>query len=206
MLGRRGFTLIELLVVIAIIAILAAILFPVFSRAREKARQASCQSNLKQLSLAFTMYADDHDEALPGAGYDSPNPNHPYGHWIYANAFGVWHVEGGAIYPYVRNTGVYNCPSRKHPIATTPQSYAGCTYEANYELRFASLGVVEDVSGTALLTEGNCDDGRGNATDGAEGWRTHNGGSSVAFVDGHVKWRRESEIYGNYALFTPWSD
>ncbi|MFQ6098945.1 MAG: DUF1559 domain-containing protein, partial [Armatimonadota bacterium] len=57
-----GFTLIELLVVIAIIAILAAILFPVFSRAREKARQASCQSNLKQLALGFLMYAQDYDE------------------------------------------------------------------------------------------------------------------------------------------------
>ena len=62
---RKGFTLIELLVVIAIIAILASILFPVFSRAREKARQASCASNQKQLTLALLMYADDYDETLP---------------------------------------------------------------------------------------------------------------------------------------------
>jgi len=62
---RKGFTLIELLVVIAIIAILAAILFPVFAKAREKARQASCQSNLKQITLAFLMYASDYDEAYP---------------------------------------------------------------------------------------------------------------------------------------------
>ncbi|MEA3401690.1 MAG: DUF1559 domain-containing protein, partial [Armatimonadota bacterium] len=62
---RRGFTLIELLVVIAIIAILAAILFPVFSRAREKARQASCLSNLKQIGLATIMYATDYDDTMP---------------------------------------------------------------------------------------------------------------------------------------------
>ena len=63
--SRRGFTLIELLVVIAIIAILAAILFPVFAKAREKARQTSCLSNLKQLGLSFLMYAQDYDELLP---------------------------------------------------------------------------------------------------------------------------------------------
>src|SRR5262245_12692940 len=66
-----GFTLIELLVVIAIIAILAAILFPVFAKAREKARQASCESNLKQLTLACLQYAQDYDEKLPMAGWNS---------------------------------------------------------------------------------------------------------------------------------------
>lgn len=64
-LSRRGFTLIELLVVIAIIAILAAILFPVFAQAREKARQSACLSNMKQVSTALMMYAQDYDEALP---------------------------------------------------------------------------------------------------------------------------------------------
>src|SRR5438132_3273033 len=70
---HAGFTLIELLVVIAIIAILAAILFPVFAQARDKARQTACLSNLKQLSLGVLMYAQDYDEVLPGNAYELPN-------------------------------------------------------------------------------------------------------------------------------------
>ena len=108
---RSGFTLIELLVVIAIIAILAAILFPVFARAREKARQAACLSNVKQLALATMMYAQDYDETFPcwarwyparnqaGDGFRNPalqtSPQSP----------------PLAVYPYVKNLQVYVCPS-----------------------------------------------------------------------------------------------
>ncbi len=96
---KVGFTLIELLVVIAIIAILAAILFPVFARAREKARQASCESNLKQLITGTLMYAQDYDEAFPcwerDTDDESLSPLHP----------------GRAIYPYVKNLAVFACPS-----------------------------------------------------------------------------------------------
>lgn len=107
---RRGFTLIELLVVIAIIAILAAILFPVFARAREKARQSSCQSNLKQIGLAYAMYAQDYDERLPrGVGYiavgtpaDPPGTNTVYG------LQGEFYIT---LAPYIKNEQIFNCPS-----------------------------------------------------------------------------------------------
>jgi prepilin-type processing-associated H-X9-DG protein len=95
--------LIELLVVIAIIAILAAILFPVFSRAREKARQTQCLSNMKQLAMALMMYLQDWDERFPGIG------NHGYGYGPEAN--NPYALPHGKIYPYVKNVGVYDCPS-----------------------------------------------------------------------------------------------
>ncbi len=104
--SRRGFTLIELLVVIAIIAILAAILFPVFARAREKARQASCSSNLKQIALATLMYAQDFDEkfplSVPGCvtWWPTANSPQPYQWWI-------------LTYPYTKNGQIYSCPSSK---------------------------------------------------------------------------------------------
>jgi prepilin-type N-terminal cleavage/methylation domain-containing protein len=107
---KRGFTLIELLVVIAIIAILAAILFPVFAKAREKARQASCQSNLKQLALGVLMYAQDYDETLPL--------------WNrYANANQMPLAPPAAIFPYVKNVQIYECPSYKGCYCQTGAYY-----------------------------------------------------------------------------------
>jgi prepilin-type N-terminal cleavage/methylation domain-containing protein/prepilin-type processing-associated H-X9-DG protein len=90
-----GFTLIELLVVIAIIAILAAILFPVFAQAREKARQAACLSNTKQMSLGIMQYVNDYDETLPVQGDN-------------AQLRGRWFFQ---IYPYVKNLDVFTCPN-----------------------------------------------------------------------------------------------
>ena len=112
---RRGFTLIELLVVIAIIAILAAILFPVFAQAREKARQTQCQSNMKQIGLAMSMYAQDYDGKLVETeqtqnGY-TPTL-HPTNISHGANA-ACWRCM---VEPYVKNTGVFSCPSTVEPL------------------------------------------------------------------------------------------
>src|SRR5678816_1355375 len=86
---RKGFTLIELLVVIAIIAILAAILFPVFARAREKGRQASCMSNLKQLGMALVQYSQDYDETHPGVWF-GPVSRSPWNQPSDATIFYKW--------------------------------------------------------------------------------------------------------------------
>ena len=113
--ARRGFTLIELLVVIAIIAILAAILFPAFASAREKARQISCASNLSQLGLAFQQYTQDNDEALPNASDGANGPNEGGG-WMYYTAAttsttpGKFDPTKGSLYQYVKSAQVYICP------------------------------------------------------------------------------------------------
>src|SRR5438552_8282782 len=98
---RSGFTLIELLVVTAIIAILAAILFPVFAQAREKARQATCLSNLKQLGTAQMMYTQDYDETYPKAYHGTPQGDVG------------WYL---LIQPYAKNTSIFRCPSDRNPM------------------------------------------------------------------------------------------
>lgn len=107
---RLGFTLIELLVVIAIIAILAAILFPVFARARENARRASCQSNLKQLGLGIMQYVQDYDERYPayvrqyGITYQNNGVNMPYL---------VWQLQ---VQPYLKSRQIFACPSNTNGL------------------------------------------------------------------------------------------
>jgi len=184
---RRGFTLIELLVVIAIIAILAAILFPVFARAREKARQASCLSNCKQLGLATLQYAQDYDESMPIA--------------IWYNS-SRWHT---LIYPYLKNDQILQCPSNS--VATVDYGYNG--YYLVYYHASASGGV-STTWGAAKLAQIEfpaeiilaCDVyAYGNSgvrfsryyTGNTWGYgRTyedlHNDGMNAAFCDGHAKW------------------
>lgn len=110
---RNGFTLIELLVVIAIIAILAAILFPVFARARENARRTSCLSNMKQINLGMMQYTQDYDEHYPNYywnnGTQAPGPENG-GEWYPSATSTNWFWQN-MIYPYVKSVQVFICPS-----------------------------------------------------------------------------------------------
>ncbi|MBI5831549.1 MAG: DUF1559 domain-containing protein [Armatimonadetes bacterium] len=121
---RRGFTLIEMLVVIAIIAILAAILFPVFAKAREKARQSSCSSNLKQIGLAMIQYRQDYDETTPwyvnGASWNT---------WAAGTAY--W----GRFYePYAKSQQIFRCPSAASTDSAGSTGGADNGVNANYGL------------------------------------------------------------------------
>ena len=112
-----AFTLIELLVVIAIIAILAAILFPVFARAREQARKTTCLSNLKQIGLGTLMYVQDYDEVFPWLMQDGRNNNDSTGlsQGMSAGPPNLNGIRGlfieAALQPYVKNYGVFACPT-----------------------------------------------------------------------------------------------
>ena len=141
---RKAFTLIELLVVIAIIAILAAILFPVFAKAREKARMSSCLSNTKQIGLAILQYCNDYDETYPlGRQAGSTNP---------------WSMT---VQPYMKSTQVFACPSDTSNTRPTKRSYA-CNGSQNNSLtggglmgdQYAqSLAAVNNPASTIVVTE-----------------------------------------------------
>ena len=168
---RKGFTLIELLVVIAIIAILAAILFPVFARAREKARQTSCLNNVKQITLGGRMYSQDYDEQIVPA-------------YLY-NGCGTWY---GRMEPYLKNLQIWACPS------DAARAY-GYAINRDLFLRHSYYGVklseVEYPAETLF-----CFDGVNYRT--SRSWwgptlyiaARHNGGANLGFVDGHAKWHQ----------------
>jgi len=155
---KKGFTLIELLVVIAIIAILAAILFPVFAQARAKARQANCLSNTRQIALACLMYADDYDEALPPATsymfYDLfAHPEFVGKPWLVphtqiANSYGydqmLWGMAAATL-PYVKNGKAWHCPEDKQ--GSNGYSYIAPDLWTNDRGEQGLLGYSNKVSG-----------------------------------------------------------
>jgi prepilin-type N-terminal cleavage/methylation domain-containing protein/prepilin-type processing-associated H-X9-DG protein len=214
---RKGFTLIELLVVIAIIAILAAILFPVFARAREKARQASCLSNLKQLSLAMLMYSQDYDETWPMAYYFDAGFANEYG-WDFHIDYMSGGTALGLIGPYTKNGQIQACPSAPG-LAGSGRPYTGYGYNTTYiggawgegpggtTRPSASLAQVQMPAETVLLADSAVWNAwttppsmTGNNYLRAPGdpfriaWGIgpnvhflHNATANVAFCDGHVK-------------------
>ncbi len=220
--GRRkylqGFTLIELLVVIAIIAILAAILFPVFARARENARRAACQSNLKQITLGIIQYTQDYDERLPTSadGGDGNISNGISGVWNPYNNFGsntvIFAMAQSSMQPYLKSVQIWVCPSDGSASSRSGNSYAmnGCVNAANKETNGGktgkSLAAFEDTSRWMLMGEeaaGNSvantstDDGYFALFAGNSFSTRHLGGSNLAFLDGHIKWYRPEKIYAD---------
>jgi len=197
---KTGFTLIELLVVIAIIAILAAILFPVFSRARENARRASCQSNLKQIGLAFQQYISDNDDRFPQMGPVLPQT---FG-WAYF------------IQPYMKSEQVLQCPSEPNdpPSGANLDARAVGAGFTDYFYN-ANIGFVDPAStpphpspwketvatgpsNTILIGDGDFKTGSSTNTDNVNGppvWAIrHFDGGNYGFVDGHVKFLKPSMV------------
>ena len=212
---RLGFTLIELLVVIAIIAILAAILFPVFARARENARRSSCQSNLKQIGLGILQYTQDYDEKYPMRQYGnvSGSPSN-----VNDGKVMSWRR---AIYPYVKSSQLFTCPSNTNAYAAPDDSVAGdmttqglpagspvfkCSYAINGNSNgftapsehhsAQSLAAIPSTATTILVSEYSWvtaevpfNYGAGNFSLGNDifAFKGHLGTTNFLFCDGHVK-------------------
>ncbi|MGI5816488.1 MAG: type II secretion system protein [Armatimonadota bacterium] len=204
---RLGFTLIELLVVIAIISILAAILFPAFARAREQARQASCTSNLRQIGIAWQMYAGDHDDLVVPEWYFAPEPAPRYND----DSGGLWDWPV-LLQSYIRNRDIYECPSYPGLIYDLPGSSTDLPYPVYYTLAQTaardfssdarpplSLARVANPSDKIVMTDkwhsdsvwtnvivpGEREDWHGHEDSYVGYW--HNDGANYLFMDGSVR-------------------
>lgn len=203
---RKGFTLIELLVVIAIIAILAAILFPVFAKAREKARQSSCLSNLKQIGLATLQYVQDYDEVLPA-------------HQRQGRSMTVQ----TQIQPYLKNMQIWVCPSQSaayyyywdNPTGTGAMTGPLGSYGWNLRLGSLGIGPGVGVRGMAAMTVptetgmwADCQPSLTHLQDNSV-YRTstpHNDGGNMVYADGHAKWQGRNYLRAGWTPYTgaPW--
>ncbi|MCD6352350.1 MAG: DUF1559 domain-containing protein [Armatimonadetes bacterium] len=191
----QGFTLIELLVVIAIIAILAAILFPVFSRAREKARTTACLSNVKQIMLGFMQYVQDYDEQFPCEITSIPPGQTEAPRFI------------AQLDPYIRNQQIWVCPSWKEaPWHWCPSGPNGLvsTYQVNFQVTGQGntglpIARIAHVSEKCIIKESEQYCGVW-WWDCQQWWcciptDLHNGGCNCGFADGHAKWVNFNQIW-----------
>jgi prepilin-type processing-associated H-X9-DG protein/prepilin-type N-terminal cleavage/methylation domain-containing protein len=233
---HRGFSLIELLVVIAIIIVLAAIIFPVFSRARGAARKTSCTSNLRQLGLADSMYMDEND-GMHVARHEPPDG---------VPGSRIWWMT--LLQPYAKNMNVLECPSY-HDRGWCDNRFGGCEagvdqrylrYRGGYGINFgyycdgpgtwpptgsyptpagAHESQIDDAAGTILIADCLCvaadpglRGGPGNHGHDPESEPRHNGGNNYLFCDGHVKWlksyHRTTDTYAYLVcgMWTPQGD
>ncbi|MEN6357893.1 MAG: prepilin-type N-terminal cleavage/methylation domain-containing protein [Armatimonadota bacterium] len=191
---RRGFTLIELLVVIAIIAILAAILFPVYTTAKEHANATRCLNNLKQLSTGLFMYCDSNNGRMPAT-----IPHNGSYTWCGVGPSGAgydWHIENASLYKYVNNIDTFHCPT------TYPKNHRQTSYGLNQDLNGQILAV--DTAGRTsqimmLLDEENNNDGNCAYNDPADQPTViHFKGANLAYSDGHVKYKTKAQLVNEY--------
>jgi prepilin-type N-terminal cleavage/methylation domain-containing protein/prepilin-type processing-associated H-X9-DG protein len=214
---QRAFTLIELLVVIAIIAILAAILFPVFAQAKAAAKKTSCLSNSKQIGTAYVLYFNDHDDQFPFVKGDLP--------WV------------DTMQPYLKSRQILRCPSDDSQNWTTPLTGATAIRKTSYTLNgylapgnstdaqggnFPNLSSIDKPSQVIFLSESNRNRTGNyfhshvwNPPVSTSHWLVdidrpddldtdrHNGGFTSAYLDGHAKWVKWTQVWKRDASFTP---